>query len=166
MDALKPRSTFPLFHTSTPDIFAACAQYGALMTVWHQAADLFKAQPPGTWADLEGQWLVMAPMNDQLFLFCSPDLDCLADGSDCYLYRPEDHEFGDPGDFDALREVVAQWLLNPVFVAGAASPEQLQATVRYNYGDTNKVEHPASWVWNGNDPAIPSGRSADASPTA
>jgi hypothetical protein len=145
--------TFPLYHKPHLDLYAGCAQYKALMPVWYAAADLLKVQPPGTLADLGSQWLVMAPMGDQLYLFVSPDLSGTEAGTECYLYRPEDCEYADPDDFEEIRGLVASWLEKPVYSAPAA-PEQVTAIVRFNYEHEN-TDQPALWAWNGNMPDEP-----------
>lgn len=142
-------TSFPLSSGSVPSFFASCDQYLALMPVWSQVADILKTKPPGTLARIEGEWLVMAPMDDQLVMFCSPDLSGPDAGNECYLYRPEDHDFDDPDDFNATGEALTQWLENPVFEPAGATPDQVKQVVRLNYALTNNVDQAANWAWDG-----------------
>jgi hypothetical protein len=96
-----------------------------------------RIEPSGTVADLGGQFLFVAPMNSQLFMFLA---EAPVGGGDTSIYipRPEDCVYDEPEAFDVLRKSLEAWMNKPAY-APPAPPEQVNAVVCYNY--------PHDWAW-------------------
>lgn len=122
--------------------------FQAMLALWYKAADVMKMQPPGSVGLLAtGGMIVMAPLNDELFLFESPDIDQAGDGGECHLIRPQEmHEIGIGRlEFEQYQQDLAVWLRSPVF-GESISPEQVARAVRHQYA----AESVAEWAWCGN----------------
>lgn len=129
-------------------------EFKRFLSTWHAAGDILKRQPPGTRAKVAGLagWLMMAPMQGELFLFSVNDLTgpfelCRASGP----HNPR-HPLANPVDVAVLKkqtDVIARWVANPVFDS-AIDPELLGDVLCSTY----RQDGPTNWVWNGNDPAV------------
>ncbi len=137
-----------LYHAPAPALFAEDERYLDLNAAWYAVGEILKQMPPGTVADLQSHWPVVAPMSDQLHLFCSPDFGNLGASTECYLYRPVDHEYESSEEFDDLTEALHRWLASPAY-APSVLQELIQQVVRFNYGDAVVDQQQSQWAWAG-----------------
>lgn len=140
---------FPFVHHY--DIYprsVSTMDFRAFLKQWYAVGDVLKKLPAGTCARLapEAGWLVMAPIQDQLYLLWATDLRGPA--LHHYLYAPHDWlHLKAPSSVQDLREqtqYLTDWLANPVYDA-PLDPEVISTTVFTVY----RAASPAIWAWDG-----------------
>lgn len=148
MSTLSPMR-FPFIHDydiKVPSVPAM--EFRAFLKQWYAVGDVLKKLPAGTCARLapNAGWLVMAPIQDQLYLLWATDLR----GSfmHCQLGCPQDYQYDrEVADVDVLRsqtQRLIDWLANPVYDT-PFDPEVISETLFSTY----RAASPAIWAWDG-----------------
>lgn len=84
-----------------------------MLAVWHMVADTLAQQPQGVVAKLEGGWLFLGQLGDQVHLFHTPEL--ARTYPEFHVEIPELFDGIDEDDLDDFRIRLEAWLQSPVY---------------------------------------------------
>ena len=102
-----------------------------MLTVWHQVAETLTQQPLGVVAKLEGGWLFLGQLADQVHLFHTSALSHTS--PEFHVEIPEMFEGIDEGDLDDFRTRLEAWLQLPVYDQPLGTDFLAQAIARNFY---------------------------------